>query len=61
MGLYLLESARKGEFIAGYSGEAFDRAECTRRTGGYRMRVHTNLYVDVADEAHFEGRFINDG
>ena len=61
MGLYILESASKGEFIARYRGEAITQAECARRTGGYRMRVHANLYLDAADEAHFEGRFINDG
>ena len=60
MGLYLLENVRKGEFITRYSGEPINQTECTRRTDDYHIRVHADLYLDAADETHFEGHFIND-
>ena len=60
-GLFLLEGADKNEWIARYSGDPLTKAECeSRRRSQYRLQVHKNLFLDAADEKHFEGRFIND-
>ena len=56
MGLCLVEDAKKGEWIARYSGDPLTKAECERRNQShYRMQVHKNLFLDVADVKHFEG------
>lgn len=61
LGLFLLESAKAGECIARYSGEALTKEECARRGGHYRLKIHSNLFLDAEDKSHFEGRYINDG
>ena len=61
LGLFIMEAAKKGEFVARYSGEAIDRAENDRRTSNYRISISKNLYLDAKNSNHFEGRFINDG
>ena len=60
MGLYILEDAAAGECVARYSGDPLSAKENARRKGGYRMQVHKNLFLDAADEKHFEARYIND-
>ena len=60
LGLYLLEDAKAGDFIARYSGEPLSRQESVKRRSHYRLQVHKNLYLDAADPRHFEGRYIND-
>ena len=61
MGLYLMEDAEKGDWIARYSGDPLTKAECDNRPHShYRMQVHKNLFLDAANAKHFEGRFIND-
>ena len=61
LGLYLLENAKQGEFIARYSGEAIDRMENAARSGHYRIQISKNLFLDAEKSHHFEGRYINDG
>ena len=61
LGLYLLEDAAKGEFVARYSGEAIDKTENEARTSHYRIKISKNLYLDAEEKHHFEGRYINDG
>ena len=47
-GLYLLEEAKKGEWIARYSGDVLSKAECDRHhQSHYRMQVHNNLFLDA--------------
>jgi len=60
LGLYILEDARAGDFVARYSGEPLSKAENDKRRGHYRLQVHRNLYLDAEDPTHFEGRYIND-
>ena len=61
LGLFLLEDAEKGEWIARYSGEPLTRIECDKRKQSqYRVQVHKNLFLDAADKKHYEGRYIND-
>ena len=61
MGLYLMEDAEKGDWIARYSGDPLTKEECDSRPHShYRMQVHKNLFLDAANMKHFEGRFIND-
>ena len=61
MGLYLLEDAKTGEWIARYSGDPLTWAESNRRKHShYRLQVHRNLFLDAEDTKHFEGRYIND-
>lgn len=61
MGLYLEEDAKAGDWIARYIGDPLTKAECDRRgSSHYRLQVHKNLYLDAADQRHFEGRYIND-
>ena len=56
LGLYLLEPAKVGEFVTRYSGQAISRAENQVRTGHYRIRISSNLYLDAEKSHHFEGR-----
>ena len=44
-----------------YSGEAITHAENAARTGHYRIKICSTLYLDAEQPHHFEGRFINDG
>ena len=60
-GLFLLEDVKKGEFVARYSGEAITHAENEARSGHYRIKISSNLYLDAEQKHHFEGRYINDG
>ena len=61
LGLFLEEDANANEWIARYSGDPINRAECERRRHSqYRLQVHKNLFLDAVDKKHFEGRFIND-
>ena len=61
LGLYLLDDAKEGEFVARYSGEPINRTENATRSGHYRIKISNNLYLDAEKSHHFEGRFINDG
>ena len=61
MGLYLMEEARKGTWIARYNGDPLTKKECDkRRRSQYKIQVHKNLFLDAENPCHFEGRFIND-
>ena len=60
MGVFIMEDAKKGAFVARYSGEQLNKIENSKRTGNYRMKVHNNLFLDAEDSKHFEGRYIND-
>ena len=61
LGLFLMEDAHKGEFVARYSGQAITRAENETRTSHYRIKISGNLFLDAEKPHHFEGRLINDG
>ena len=61
LGLFLLEDVKKGAFVARYSGEAITHAENETRSGHYRIKISSNLYLDAEQRHHFEGRYINDG
>ena len=59
LGVYLLEDAAKGEFVARYSGEAIDKKiENEARTSHYRIKISNNLYLDAEKKHHFEGRYM---
>ena len=47
MGLYLLEDAKKGDFVARYSGDVIDKNTNESRKGGYHIKISNNLYLDV--------------
>ena len=61
LGLFIMENAKKGEFVARYSGEVMNRAENEARSSHYRIQISSNVYLDAEDSQHFEGRLINDG
>ena len=44
-----------------YSGDVLTKTECDLgKDSNYKLQIHKNLYLDVADPKHFEGRYIND-
>ena len=59
-GVYIEEDAKKGEFVARFSGEAISKDENDKRTSRYRLKIHNKLYLDAEKEMFFEGRSIND-
>ena len=61
MGLFLLEDAKKGDFVARYSGEVIDKLTNEASKSNYRVKISNNMYLDAARAHHFEGRYINDG
>ena len=44
-------------------GDVIDAKECVKlkSQSHYRLRIHSNLYLDDEDPSHFEDRSINDG
>ena len=58
LGLYLMEEAKRGEFVA---GESITQAANATRSDHYRIKISKNLCLDGEPSHRFDGNYINDG
>jgi len=61
LGLFLLESVKKGERIAIYSGEVLNKEQIMNSDSKYLLKISSNVFLDAQDVYHCHGRYINCG